>query len=61
MNSYERFEYPDLPIMCQAYLQEVVFENSPSEHETRSIRCHVGIHVDFTSILQSRTPLVPQA
>jgi hypothetical protein len=24
------------------------------------IRCHVGIHVDFTSILLSHTPLVPQ-
>ena len=23
------------------------FENSPSDHETWSIRCHVGIHVDF--------------
>ena len=37
------------------------FENSPSDHETRSIRSHVGIHVDFTSILHSHTPLVPQA
>ena len=24
------------------------FENSPSDHLTRSIRCHVGIHVVFT-------------
>ena len=30
-------------------------------HETRSIWCRVGIHVDFTSILHSLTPLVPQA
>ena len=37
------------------------FENSPSDHETRSIGCNVGIHVDFISILQSHTPLVPQA
>ena len=37
------------------------FENNPSDHEARSIWCHVGIHVDFTSILHSHTPLVPQA
>ena len=36
------------------------FWNNPSDHETWSIRCHVGIHVDFTSILHSLTPLVPQ-
>jgi hypothetical protein len=33
--------------------QEVVLGNSPSNHETWSIQCHVGIHVDFTSILHS--------
>ena len=44
-----------------AYLQEVVFENSPSDHKPFFIRCHVGIHVDFKSTLYSRTPLVPQA
>jgi len=38
----------------------MVFENSPNDHETRSIRYHVGIHVDFTSILHLLTPLVPQ-
>ena len=27
----------------------------------RSIRCHVGIHVDSTSILHSHTLLVPRA
>jgi hypothetical protein len=37
------------------------FWNSPSDHETWSIWCHVGIHVDYTSILHSHTPLVPQA
>jgi hypothetical protein len=37
----------------QAYLQEVVFENNPSDHETWSIWCHVGFRVDFTSILHS--------
>ena len=40
---------------------EVVLKNNPSDHETWSIRCHVGIQVDFTSILHSHTPLVPQA
>ena len=37
------------------------FKNNPSDHETWSIQCHVGIHVDFSSILRSLTPLVPQA
>ena len=36
------------------YTQDVVFKNSPSDHETTSIGCHVGIHVDFTSILHSQ-------
>ena len=27
-------------VLCQTYLQEVVFENSLNDHETRSIRCH---------------------
>ena len=39
----------------------MVLKNSPSDHITWSIRCHVGIHVYFTSILHSHTPLVPQA
>jgi hypothetical protein len=50
-----------LVVLCQAYLQEVIFEYNPSDHETWSIRYHVGIHVDSTSILHSLTPLVPQA
>ena len=29
--------------------------------DTWSIRCHVGVHVDFISILHSHTLLVPQA
>ena len=33
-----------LPILCWTYLEEVVFENSPRDHEQRSIRCHVGVH-----------------
>ena len=37
----------------------MVLENSASE--TWSSSCHVWIHVDFTSILHSLTPLVPQA
>jgi hypothetical protein len=51
-----------LPVLCQAYLQEVVFENNLCDHETWSIWCHVGMHVDFTSIiLHSHTPFVPWA
>ena len=50
----------NLMVLCQAYLQKVVFENSPSDHETWSLWCHVRIHVHLTSILQSHTPLVPQ-
>ena len=41
--------------------KEVVFGNSPSDHETWFVCCHVRVHVDFTSILDSHTPLVPQA
>ena len=37
-----------------------VFENSPSDQETWSIRYHLGIHVKYTSTLHSHTPLVPQ-
>ena len=40
---------------------EVVFENGMSDHEMWSIWCHVGVHVDFTSILHSYTPLIPRA
>ena len=36
------------------------FKNNMSDHKTLSIRCHVEIHVDFTSILHSHTMLVPQ-
>ena len=32
------------------------FWNSPSDHETWSIGCHVGTHGYFTSILHSHTP-----
>ena len=58
INGSEHLECHGLLILCWTYLQEVVFECSPSDHETWSIRCHVGIHVDFTSILHSHTPLV---
>jgi hypothetical protein len=38
-----------------------LFENSPNDHVTWFVRCHVGIHVDFTSILHySHIPLVPR-
>ena len=43
------------------YVQEVVFEDCPSDHETWSNWCHVGFHVDFRSILHSHTSLVSQA
>jgi hypothetical protein len=46
---------PWSPIFVHACLQEVFFESSPSDHETWSIRCHVGIHVDLTSTLQTWT------
>ena len=29
----------------------MTFEDSPSDHETRSIRYHVGVHVDFNTHL----------
>ena len=60
-NGYNRTECHGLLGFVLVYFQEVVFKNDPSEHETWSIWCHVGIHVDLTSILQSHTPLVPQA
>ena len=33
-NGCERSECHGLPILCQTYLQHVVFENSPSDLET---------------------------
>jgi hypothetical protein len=39
-------------------------KNGPSDHETQSNRRHVGVHVDFTSILHSihiLPRLVPEA
>ena len=58
-NNCERSEYHGLLDLCYAYLREVVFENNPSDHETSSIQCHVAIHIDFTYILHSHTPLLP--
>ena len=55
-NNNERSECRGLPVLYQTYLQKVVFENSPSDHETWSVRCIVGIQVDFTSILHSHAP-----
>ena len=51
----ECLECHGIPVLCWAYLQQVGFWNSPSDHTTWSIRCHVGILVDFTfsSILHS--------
>jgi len=52
-NSCERSEYHVFPVLCEAYLQEVVIEISPSDHETWSIRCQVGIHKTFHNPLAS--------
>ena len=61
-NSCERSECHGLPmVLRQAYLQEAISKNNPSNHETWSTRCHVGILVDFTPISHPHTPLVPQA
>jgi hypothetical protein len=61
-NCCERSECHGLLVLCSAYLLGVVFETNPShDHEPWSIGCHVGIHVDLTSILHSYAPLVPQA
>ena len=56
INSCEHLECHGLPVvLSEAHLQKMVFEKSPNDHETWSIRCHVGIHVDTTSIFHSRT------
>jgi hypothetical protein len=56
------FGVPRPPNFCvRPTLQEVVFENNPSDHETWSIWCHMGIHVDNYIHLASHTPLVPHA
>ena len=55
INACERSECHGLPVLCQAFLQELVLKNNPSDHETWSIRCHVWVHVDVTSILHSLT------
>ena len=66
INSCERLDCHGLLVFCYACLQEVVFENNPSDHETWSVQRHVGTHVethvDFTSILlHALTMLVLQA
>ena len=45
----------NFPSTREAYLQKVVYENNPSDHETWPIRCHVRIHINFTPILHSHT------
>ena len=56
------FGVPWSPHFCiRAISKKWVFKKSPSDHETWSIRCLVGNHANFTSILHSHTPLVPQA
>ena len=50
INGCKCSECHGLLVLCKVYLQEVVFENSPSDHETWSIRCYIENHVHFTSI-----------
>ena len=55
------FGVPWFPnILFKNLLYKGGFEKRLTGHETWSILCHVGIHVDFTSILHSHTLLVPQ-
>ena len=61
INGCEHSECHGFLVLCLTYLQEVVCEYNTSDHETRFIQCHVGIHVDFTSILHSHTLSVRQA
>ena len=62
INGCERLECHGLPVLRQACLQEVVVENSPSDHETWSIRCHVGtMQTLHPPCIHTLTPLVPQA
>ena len=49
------FRVPWSPDFVIGLPSRVVFEYSPSDHETWSIWCYVGIHVDFTTILHSHT------
>ena len=55
------FKVPWSPGFVFSLLPRVAFGNSPNDHETWSIWCHVGLHAHLTSLLHSRTPLVPQA
>ena len=55
INSCEHSECHGLPVLYSVYLQEVVFKNNPSDHETWSIPWHVErnpcrpyIHLTFT-------------
>jgi hypothetical protein len=41
INGCELSECHSLLVLCEAYLQEMVFENGPSDHEAWSIWCHV--------------------
>ena len=54
INGCERSKHHDLPILCYAYLQEVVIENNPSDHETWSHSmpcrnpCRLNNHLTLT-------------
>jgi hypothetical protein len=59
-NSYECSECHDLRFCIRPTSKRWFLKIKPSDHETWSIWCHVGIHVDFTSILHSRILMIPQ-
>jgi hypothetical protein len=39
--------------LCHAHLLEVRLTKIPRDHETLSIVCHVGLHVDFSFMKSS--------
>ena len=58
INGCERLKCHGLPVVL--YPRGGLWKY-PSDHETWSIWCHVGILVDITPILHSHAPLVPRA
>ena len=42
--------------LCEAYLVEVGLTQITTNHDTLLIVCHVGIHVDFSSMIISLGP-----
>ena len=56
-----RFQSATVSRFCVRPTSKRWFLRSPSAYEAWSIWCHVGIHVDFTSILHFLAPLVSQS